>query len=90
MDLQNEDLSELRDPVADTDRFPYPEFLVLTGVCTHLGCTPIPGLGNYKNGFYCPCHGSHYDHAGRVREGPAPLNLRVPRMDLDNNLLRVF
>ncbi len=53
------------------------EWLVLLGVCTHLGCVPLPGKGEY-NGWFCPCHGSHYDTSGRIRKGPAPLNLAVP------------
>ena len=51
--------------------------LVVIGVCTHLGCVPISNAGDY-NGWYCPCHGSHYDVAGRIRRGPAPTNLEIP------------
>ena len=54
-----------------------PEWLVLLGVCTHLGCVPINAAGDY-GGWFCPCHGSHYDTSGRIRKGPAPLNLEVP------------
>ncbi|MGV6810713.1 MAG: ubiquinol-cytochrome c reductase iron-sulfur subunit [Brevirhabdus sp.] len=54
------------------------EWLVMVGVCTHLGCVPIgDGAGEF-NGWYCPCHGSHYDTAGRIRKGPAPRNLDIP------------
>ncbi len=54
------------------------EWLVMVGVCTHLGCIPLgDGLGDF-GGWFCPCHGSHYDTAGRIRKGPAPLNLLVP------------
>ncbi|RBI85883.1 ubiquinol-cytochrome c reductase iron-sulfur subunit [Rhodosalinus halophilus] len=54
------------------------EWLVQVGVCTHLGCVPIgDGAGDY-NGWFCPCHGSHYDGAGRIRKGPAPENLHIP------------
>ncbi|MBL1436949.1 MAG: ubiquinol-cytochrome c reductase iron-sulfur subunit [Rhodobacteraceae bacterium] len=54
------------------------EWLVMIGVCTHLGCIPIgDGAGDF-GGWFCPCHGSHYDAAGRIRKGPAPLNLLVP------------
>lgn len=54
------------------------EWLVMIGVCTHLGCVPIgDGAGEF-GGWYCPCHGSHYDTAGRIRKGPAPTNLDVP------------
>ena len=50
------------------------------GVCTHLGCVPIGEAGDY-GGWFCPCHGSHYDISGRIRKGPAPLNLEVPEYD---------
>ena len=53
------------------------EWLVMVGVCTHLGCVPLAEAGDY-NGWFCPCHGSHYDTAGRIRKGPAPKNLPVP------------
>jgi ubiquinol-cytochrome c reductase iron-sulfur subunit len=53
------------------------EWLVMTGVCTHLGCVPLSDAGDY-GGWFCPCHGSHYDTAGRIRRGPAPTNLPVP------------
>ncbi|RUS20368.1 cytochrome b-c1 complex subunit Rieske, partial [Endogone sp. FLAS-F59071] len=74
-------LSELRDPQADSDRTKQPEWLVMLGVCTHLGCVPIGEAGDF-GGWYCPCHGSHYDISGRIRKGPAPLNLEVPRQYL--------
>ncbi len=53
------------------------EWLVMMGVCTHLGCVPLGDAGDF-NGWFCPCHGSHYDSAGRIRKGPAPRNLPVP------------
>ena len=71
------DMSSLRDPQSDADRATKPEWLVVLGVCTHLGCVPLPGVGDY-GGYFCPCHGSHYDTSGRIRKGPAPLNLEVP------------
>lgn len=71
------DAGELRDPQADADRAANPEWLVVVGVCTHLGCVPISNAGDY-NGWFCPCHGSHYDASGRIRKGPAPYNLEVP------------
>lgn len=71
------DLSILRDPQPDSDRAQNPKFLIVIGVCTHLGCVPIANAGDY-GGYYCPCHGSHYDGSGRIRKGPAPLNLEVP------------
>jgi len=69
--------SGLRDPQADSERVVNPEWLVVVGVCTHLGCVPLPNAGDY-NGWFCPCHGSHYDASGRIRKGPAPYNLEVP------------
>lgn len=71
------DVSTLRDPQADADRVSNPEWLIILGVCTHLGCVPIANAGEF-GGYYCPCHGSHYDASGRIRKGPAPLNLEVP------------
>lgn len=70
-------VDSLRDPEADEDRVTNPNYLVLLGVCTHLGCVPIANAGDF-GGYYCPCHGSHYDASGRIRKGPAPLNLEVP------------
>jgi ubiquinol-cytochrome c reductase iron-sulfur subunit len=72
-----DDHVDLRDPQADIDRVEKPEWLIVLGVCTHLGCVPIAGAGDYK-GWFCPCHGSHYDVSGRTRKGPAPLNLEIP------------
>ena len=82
-------MSDLKDPQADDDRvINGPEgqlekqWLVVVGVCTHLGCVPLgTGSGEARgdfNGWFCPCHGSHYDTAGRIRKGPAPANLEVP------------
>ena len=60
------------------------EWLVMMGVCTHLGCVPLgDGAGDF-GGWFCPCHGSHYDTAGRIRKGPAPRNLPVPVAKFDN------
>ena len=75
-------LSELKDPQTDQARVKKDNWLVLVGVCTHLGCVPLgqkptDPRGDYK-GWFCPCHGSHYDTAGRIRKGPAPTNLVVP------------
>jgi len=70
-------MGELRDPESDEDRAQKPGTLVVIGVCTHLGCVPINGAGDF-GGWFCPCHGSHYDTSGRIRKGPAPLNLEVP------------
>lgn len=70
-------LSELRHQEHDKDRVQNPKWVIVIGVCTHLGCVPIANAGDY-GGYYCPCHGSHYDASGRIRKGPAPLNLEVP------------
>jgi len=67
----------MREPQTDAERCKKPEWLICIGVCTHLGCIPQPDSGNW-GGYFCPCHGSHYDHAGRIRQGPAPKNLEVP------------
>ncbi|GFN91353.1 cytochrome b-c1 complex subunit rieske, mitochondrial [Plakobranchus ocellatus] len=83
------DISTLRHPETDLDRAKNPKFLILIGVCTHLGCVPIADAGDY-GGYYCPCHGSHYDGSGRIRKGPAPFNLEVPPYEfLDDNLVVV-
>lgn len=75
-------VSELRDKQADEDRVEKPEWLVMVGICTHLGCVPLgqkttQPKGDF-GGWFCPCHGSHYDTSGRIRKGPAPKNLTVP------------
>ena len=62
------------------------EWLVMVGVCTHLGCVPLAEAGDF-NGWFCPCHGSHYDTAGRIRKGPAPKNLPVPTATLTDDLI---
>jgi ubiquinol-cytochrome c reductase iron-sulfur subunit len=59
------------------------EWLVMIGVCTHLGCVPLGDSGDF-GGWFCPCHGSHYDTAGRIRRGPAPRNLPVPVATFEN------
>jgi ubiquinol-cytochrome c reductase iron-sulfur subunit len=70
-------LSELPDPATDQSRVQNPEWLVVIGICTHLGCVPVGHEGEY-GGWFCPCHGSVYDTSGRIRKGPAPLNLLIP------------
>uniref|UniRef100_A0A4D5RA44 Cytochrome b-c1 complex subunit Rieske, mitochondrial n=1 Tax=Scolopendra viridis TaxID=118503 RepID=A0A4D5RA44_SCOVI len=83
------DLSVLRDPQPDSERATRPQWLILLGVCTHLGCVPIANAGDF-GGYYCPCHGSHYDASGRIRKGPAPLNLEIPIHEfVDDDLLVV-
>jgi len=75
-------LEEMRDPELDEERVSNEKYIVLVGVCTHLGCVPLgQKSGDVKGqygGWFCPCHGSHYDHSGRIRKGPAPTNLEVP------------
>jgi ubiquinol-cytochrome c reductase iron-sulfur subunit len=88
------ELSELPDPQPDEERVIEPQWLVMVGVCTHLGCVPLgqnPGdpHGDY-GGWFCPCHGSHYDESGRIRKGPAPRNLEVPEYAfIAENLIRI-
>jgi len=78
-EAQKVPLSELKDPEADQKRVKegHDQWLVLIGICTHLGCIPLAHQGEY-DGFFCPCHGSQYDTSGRIRKGPAPANLPVP------------
>ncbi|MFG3598173.1 ubiquinol-cytochrome c reductase iron-sulfur subunit [Bradyrhizobium sp. RDI18] len=72
-------VSSLPDPQSDEARVKpgHDQWLVVVGICTHLGCIPIAHEGQY-DGFFCPCHGSVYDTSGRIRQGPAPTNLAVP------------
>ena len=81
---QNVNLSELKDPQKDEDRVKKSEWLIMTGVCTHLGCIPLGDKGDF-GGWFCPCHGSHYDTSGRIRKGPAPTNLEIPKYEFVNN-----
>ena len=87
-------LTNLKDPAKDINRVQKDEWLVVVGVCTHLGCVPLgqkitDTKGDY-NGWYCPCHGSHYDTSGRIRKGPAPTNLEVPRYEfMGNNIIKI-
>jgi len=83
------DLKALRDPETDEARTKKPEWLVMLGVCTHLGCVPIGESGDY-GGWFCPCHGSHYDISGRIRKGPAPLNLEVPDYSFDEGAGKII
>ena len=93
-EAQNVDLSQLREPQTDEERAPKPQWLVMIGVCTHLGCIPKgqkPGefKGEY-GGLFCPRHGSHYDTSGRIRKGPAPENLWIPPYEfLDDSTVKV-
>jgi ubiquinol-cytochrome c reductase iron-sulfur subunit len=81
-EAQSVDVAELRDPQKDSERVKKAEWLVVIGVCTHLGCVPLgqrptDPRGEF-GGWFCPCHGSQYDTSGRIRKGPAPLNLQLP------------
>jgi len=94
LQAQNVDLNSLRDPITDKERVQKPEWLVLEGVCTHLGCVPLgQRMSDTKgefNGWFCPCHGSHYDSSGRIRKGPAPENLAVPPYQfLSDTLIKI-
>ena len=76
-------LEDLPHPETDEERAKNPEWLVMLGVCTHLGCVPLGDKGEY-GGWFCPCHGSHYDTSGRIRIGPAPTNMEVPKYEFVN------
>ncbi len=80
------DENALPDPKADGERHAEgkPEWLILVGICTHLGCVPLGESGDF-NGWFCPCHGSHYDTSGRIRKGPAPSNLPIPPYSFVND-----
>ncbi len=87
-------VDDLKDPQTDGDRVERPEWLVMIGVCTHLGCVPKGQRAGDPKGEYggwlCPCHGSHYDTSGRIRKGPAPTNLPVPPyVFLDDNVVKI-
>jgi ubiquinol-cytochrome c reductase iron-sulfur subunit len=73
-------IGELRDPETDASRVKkgHEKWLIMVGVCTHLGCIPLGGETGDYGGWFCPCHGSHYDASGRIRKGPAPTNLIIP------------
>ena len=87
-------IDDMRDPQTDIERVPNEKYIVLVGVCTHLGCVPLgQKSGDVKGqfgGWFCPCHGSHYDHSGRIRKGPAPTNLEVPSYKfLSDTLIKI-
>tara|TARA_Y100001970_G_scaffold285544_1_gene405610 strand:- start:773 stop:1288 length:516 start_codon:yes stop_codon:yes gene_type:complete len=82
-------LDDLKHPEKDQDRVKKAEWLVMMGICTHLGCVPLSDKGEY-DGWFCPCHGSHYDTSGRIRKGPAPTNMEVPKYAfLDENTIKI-
>ncbi len=98
------DLSELKDPLARNENLPdgteatdvarsagegMENWIIMVGVCTHLGCVPLGEAGDF-GGWFCPCHGSHYDTAGRIRHGPAPENLPVPTFEfISDTVIRI-
>lgn len=75
---ENTPMKFLRDPATPEQRLQDKNWLIVVGICTHLGCVPLPNTGEYIGGFFCPCHGSSFDNLGRIRKGPAPTNLEVP------------
>ena len=87
-------IDTLRDPQSDEDRVQKDEWIVVIGVCTHLGCVNLgqkigDGKGDY-GGWFCPCHGSNYDASGRIRKGPAPQNLEIPPYSfISDNVLKI-
>jgi ubiquinol-cytochrome c reductase iron-sulfur subunit len=88
-EAQSVDVQSLTDKQSDAERVQKPEWLVTIGICTHLGCVPVgqkatEARGDYE-GWFCPCHGSHYDTSGRIRKGPAPKNLPVPPYEFVND-----
>ena len=91
---EDQPLETMIDPQPDDERVINPDWLVVIGVCTHLGCVPLgqkttDPRGNF-GGWFCPCHGSHYDTSGRIRQGPAPSNLLIPEYAfLDDTRIRI-
>jgi len=95
-DAENTDISNCPDPQTDAERLipgpngkVNPKYLVMIGVCTHFGCVPVGEAGDF-DGWYCPCHGSHYDTSGRIRKGPAPKNMEIPPYEyLSDTVIKV-
>lgn len=87
-DARNPNLTGDNDATDENRTLPgHDAFLVMVGVCTHLGCVPLgEGSGDF-GGWFCPCHGSHYDTAGRIRKGPAPENLHIPPLSISDDMV---
>ncbi len=85
-DAEATDMADLPDPQTDEERITdgKKQWLVMVGICTHLGCVPLGEAGDF-GGWFCPCHGSHYDTAGRIRKGPAPTNMAIPEYTFLND-----
>ena len=85
----NVSIENLKHKATDDSRVENPKWLVVVGVCTHLGCVPLgQKIGDSKGefgGWCCPCHGSHYDTSGRIRKGPAPTNMEIPKYEFVNS-----
>ena len=88
------DIKDLIHKTSDDERVQDPKWLVVLGVCTHLGCVPlgqkiVDNKGDF-GGWFCPCHGSHYDVSGRIRKGPAPTNMEIPKFEfVDSNTIKI-
>jgi len=92
--VKDDKATDLLHPETDAARVQKPQWLIMVGVCTHLGCIPLGNkAGEVKGeygGWFCPCHGSHYDTSGRIRKGPAPLNLPIPEYTfLDDTTVKI-
>ncbi|MFC0244516.1 ubiquinol-cytochrome c reductase iron-sulfur subunit [Falsochrobactrum ovis] len=103
-EAQETALADLKDPLARNANLPADaeatdlarsagegkeNWLVMIGVCTHLGCVPLGEAGTF-GGWFCPCHGSHYDTAGRIRSGPAPENMLIPQFEfISDTVIRI-
>ena len=90
-EAKNVNLASLPDPQPDSERVKAgkAQWQVLIGICTHLGCIPLAHQGDF-DGYFCPCHGSQYDTSGRIRRGPAPLNLAIPPYEfLSDSKIRI-
>ena len=88
-EAESVNIAELRDPQTDAQRVQKKDWLIIVGVCTHLGCIPLGTAATDPRGqfggWFCPCHGSQYDTAGRIRQGPAPENLAIPKYEFTSD-----